>query len=364
MAYYDYSLCQSLSECNLDVTLCTSDKWFLNNYNNKFKIIQLYKKCSGDKYKIIKGINYIISSFKIFIFIIKHKFMIVHFQILELPIIDCGLIVSLKLFGKKIVFTPHDINHYKSNLLIRLTNKLVYKFCDSIIVHKKLNKEKLTKTNNINKNIISVVPHGGYEYFIGSYLKKDFAREKLNLNQKDKIILFFGNIIHIKGLHVLIDAMPLIKGKINDINLVIAGKTCDNINPQSIRKHIQRNNVENNITLNLGFIPDRDVSSYYFASDLVILPYLEISESGVYKYAQTCGIPVVCSNLDEFQDSIFNDQSGFLFDRNSSNDLANVIIDIFINDKINKFKRKDRKKKNSWFDISKQTKSIYLNIHK
>ena len=113
----------------------------------------------------------------------------------------------------------------------------------------------------------------------------------------------------------------------------------------------------------MGFIPDKDVASFYFASDLVILPYLEISESGVYKYAQTCGIPVVCSNLDEFQDSILHDQNGFLFNKNNSNDLANVIIDIFKNDKINKFKRKDGKTRNSWVEISRQTKSIYLNVY-
>lgn len=363
IAYYDYSLCQSLSDCNLDVTLCTSDRWFLNNYNNKFKIIQLYKRCSGDKSKVIKGINYIISSFKIFLFIIKHKFMVAHFQILELPIIDCGLIISLKLLGIKIVLTQHDINHYKSNSLSKLINNLIFKCCDSIIVHKAINKVKFNKANNIEEKIISVVPHGGYEYFIDSYLTKESARNKLKLNQTDKIILFFGNIIHIKGLHVLIDALPLIKGEINNINLVIAGRVCDNINPKSISKHIQKNKVENNVTLNLGFIPDKDVASFYFASDLVILPYLEISESGVYKYAQTCGIPVVCSNLDEFQDSILHDQNGFLFNKNNSNDLANVIIDIFINDKINKFKRKDGKTRNSWVEISRQTKSIYLNVY-
>ena len=47
--------------------------------------------------------------------------MVVHFQILELPIIDCGLIISLKLLGIKIVLTQH----LNIKLLINLLKELL-----------------------------------------------------------------------------------------------------------------------------------------------------------------------------------------------------------------------------------------------
>ena len=98
-----------------------------------------------------------------------------------------------------------------------------------------------------------------------------------------------------------------------------------------------------------------------FASDLVVLPYLEISESGVYKYAQTCRIPVLCSDIDEFKESIIEDKNGFMFKRNDYKDLAKSVIEIISSGKLQESGGNiiNSKNKNSWADIARNTATLY-----
>ena len=79
----------------------------------------------------------------------------------------------------------------------------------------------------------------------------------------------------VKGLDVLLKAMPEIIKSNPNILLLIAGKPWrddfskyeDLINDLKIRKYCQ---------LEIKFIDHKDVSSFYSASDIVVLPYRKI----------------------------------------------------------------------------------------
>jgi len=361
LAYYDYSLCQSLSEIGFNIQLCTSDKWLLGSYNNKFKIVKLYKKCSGNISKIRKGINYIISSINICKYIIKKNIQIVHYQILEFPIIDLMIMALLKMIGRTIIYTPHDLIPNKQYYFKQNITNWIYSISDEIIVHKKINKEYLLKQDRINQNKINVIPHGGYEYFVDNTITKEKARKILHLKSNLKIISYCGNITRIKGLHLLLEAMPIIYEKVSNIHLLIAGKPHMSFPKDTIIKQINMLSIKDLVTFNLEFIENNIFTQFYMASDLVILPYLRIYESGILKYAQTCKIPVLCSDLPEFKESMTEGETGYLFKTNDHYDLANSIIDIFNKDKLSRIKKTYNKSvdKLSWQPIACKTKIIY-----
>jgi glycosyltransferase involved in cell wall biosynthesis len=327
LAYYDYSLAQALSEQKVKAALCTSDRWILGAYKNDFKLLPLYQHCSGEVNKVLKGINYMRSSSRILRTTFKAKAEIVHFQVIELPAVDLALMLMLKLMGKHMVYTPHDITHNKNYLLNKQIQIWIYKLVDRIVAHNEANAKRLEKDFAVDRSKVRLVPHGIYEYFMVPSVTQATARRDLGLKDKEKIILFLGNIKNGKGFEVLLAAMPLLKAAMPECTLLIAGRTCGGITDNWVTDTIRDLGIESNVIVRLGFIPDDQIIKYYMCSDLVVLPYTEISESAVLRFAQTCGKPVICSDIDVFADAIRHGQTGYLFRNLGHEDLARRIVE-------------------------------------
>lgn len=362
LAYYDYSLCQSLSEKGLDVELCTSDKWILGSYQNTFRLALLYRCCSGEMNKVTKGVNYILSSFRILFHVLKSKAKVVHFQIVEFPLIDMLIMVSLKLFGKQIIFTPHDIFHNKKYPFNKLITSKLYSVANFIVVHKDVNKETLMDQFGVKPDKIRIIPHGSYEYFVDGSVTKECARKFLDFKDDYKIILFFGNIKPGKGIEILIKAMPLIRDKINKLRLVIAGRLGGGMTEEELLGALEKEGVRNITITKLEFIPEREIVFYYMASDIVVLPYTHVSESGVLRYAQSCGKTVVCSDLEEFKDTVVHGETGYLFRNKDYKDLTSQVILAFSEGKFERIGGKAKKlmeENYTWRKIASLTKTVY-----
>lgn len=365
LAYYDYSLCQSLSKLGINIELCTSDQWILSSYKNTFKLTYTYKRCSGNVSKIIKGFHYFKASVNVLIHAICIKASIVHFQIPEIPAIDLCLMVILKICGKKVVFTPHDIGHNKNFPLNKIILSYIYLIVDRIIVHKKANLDTIIKEFGVNTEKIRIVPHGGYEYFVNYSITKMEARNKLGYSKDHKILLFFGNIKLDKGLEILIKSIPLLRKEIQNIKLVIAGKACGGMTEDMVRSIVEKEGVYDLVDLNFGFIPVEEIEYFYMASDIVVLPYKKVSESGVVRFAQTCGKPVVCSDLEEFKDTVFCGETGYLFKTGDQADLALQIKTALSNERylqVGENAKRLMKDRYSWDKIGVVMTSIYREI--
>ena len=128
--------------------------------------------------------------------------------------------------------------------------------------------------------------------------------------------------------------MPLIRQKINNVRLVIAGRLACGLTKQWLIGELNKYSITDIVITKLEFIPDEAVAFYYMASDIVVLPYTEISESGVLRYAQTCGRAVMCSDLKEFQDTIVHGKTGYFFRKGDHIDLAKQVTNAFLNNKL------------------------------
>lgn len=365
LAYYDYSLCSSLCEHGIGVELYTSDRWFLDTKKNKFKTRTLYKNCSGDVPKIIKGMHYILSTIRIAAAVFKNKARIIHFQILELPFIDLFLMVILKINGRKLIYTPHDILHNKNFMFNRITASCIYRLVDRIVAHKESNLNNLIREFHISSGKVRIIPHGNYEYFIDADITKKGSRQQLGYQQDYKIILFFGNIKPSKGLEVLIKAVSLLKNELEDLKLVIAGRVIGKTSKRWIAEILDKENIADITVTNLEFIPNDLVIYYYMASDLIILPYTEVYESGVLKLAQTCGKVVICSELEEFKDTVIHGETGYFFKNGDYNDLAKQIKNALLNknlEEIGRNAKKLMKDRYGWDEIADLTKNMYREI--
>ena len=109
-----------------------------------------------------------------------------------------------------------------------------------------------------------------------------------------------------------------------------------------------------------------DLKNYFKDSDLVVLPYNKIFQSGVLLLSMSYGRAVLCSDLKPFKEIIEHNKSGYLFENGNFNDLADKIIDIYNNRKlipqIIENANSLLHNKYDWEIIGKSTKKLYEKI--
>ena len=140
-----------------------------------------------------------------------------------------------------------------------------------LIVHFEKAKEILIKQWQISSEKIDVIPHGIIP------VQNDYsiceARQKLDLPENKKILLFFGSIRPNKGLDILLKSMQEIVRYNPDVLLVIAGALPRDMSFQPYQDLIEKLNLDEHIKTFIEFIPDEKVDLFFAASDMVVLPY-------------------------------------------------------------------------------------------
>jgi glycosyltransferase involved in cell wall biosynthesis len=108
------------------------------------------------------------------------------------------------------------------------------------------------------------------------------------------------------------------------------------------------------------------VGHYYCASDLVVLPYKKIYQSGVLMMTLSYARPALVSNLPPLKDLIIDNKNGFLFRSEDINDLSERLNFILSDKKILLRIQKNGSKlindKFNWDKIGRLTKRAYQTI--
>ncbi|HXB30607.1 MAG TPA: glycosyltransferase [Puia sp.] len=161
------------------------------------------------------------------------------------------------------------------------------------------------------------VIHPLYDNFgeiIGKTSARKFLHEKLQLNieQDEKIILFFGFIRKYKGLDILLRAMAEPVMKNSGIRLLVAGEFYDD--QSSYLKLIDELKIKKQLILKTDFIPDAEVKYYLCGADAVIQPYRHATQSGVTPLAYHFEKPMIVSNVGSFAEQVLHEQTGLVSD--------------------------------------------------
>ncbi len=361
IAYYDFSLCYALSAAGLEVDLFSVDNHIVAKEPN-FKKRAIFVNTYGDSSRVNKGLHYLQALIKSYIFILKKKYKIVHFQKMELPLLDAVLFVLLKVAGKKIVYTPHDIVPFKYKR-IRYPIWLTYRIPDSLIVHNRQNSVDLQEKFGIKADRISVIPHGNYNYFLKDTSQKD-ARKRLGLPDNKKIILLFGNIRAGKGIETAVSALSYMNK--TGVLLLIAGKVSRGFDFEGLQTLIRQKGLEQNVQIRDAFIEDGLVEAYYRSGDVVAVPYIEGYESGVLKYAFSCGRPVIVSDLPEFAEYAADGENCLIFrkgdDRHFAEKLAMLLDSESLRHRVSMNAKRLSDSEWSWERCARQTRKVYENL--
>jgi glycosyltransferase involved in cell wall biosynthesis len=278
-----------------------------------------------------------------------------------------------KFLGKKTLLTVHNVNKRDrdSNDLWfnRLTLKIQYRLVDHLFVHTERMKRELSEQFDVSASKISVIPFGINNAVPNTSLSPDEARRRLGIAEKDRTILFFGNIAPYKGLEYLVEAFRLVMAGGGEYRLIIAGnpKNCESY-WSVIRDSLDHHANRDRILQKIEFVPDVETEVYFKAADVVVLPYRHIFQSGVLSLGYSFGLPVIASDVGAMREDIIEGKTGFVCRPEDPADLARVIEKYFSSDLYHKLSgrryeiQEYARQRYSWDVVGQMTVDVYAKL--
>lgn len=238
----------------------------------------------------------------------------------------CFFSLCKLLRGQKILFVCHNVFPHERFPMDRSLTRMVLKQGDFFITQSYMDAKDLRSIKE--DAVYTVTPHPTYNAFKMKNLSKEEARKILNIRAEDKVLLFFGFVREYKGLKYLLTAMGEIRKVIPDIQLWIVGDF--GRDKETYFQQINALQLENNIHVVEGYIADAEVEKYFAASNLVVLPYVSATQSGIVQIAFGFQKPVVVTNVGGLPDVVSAQRTGYVVEPRSGSAIADAVCDYFI----------------------------------
>ena len=285
------------------------------------------------------------------------------------------LMLYYKAMGKQIALTAHNVNQGRrdgnDSLLNRLTLTMQYRLTDHIFVHTQKMKNELIAEFGVSEQAVTVVRHPINDVFPDSCLTPAEAKRQLGLRNHEKAILCFGRIKPYKGIEHLLEAFQILVKDDGSYRLIIAGEVEERSKEylNQIRRMIPAELERNQqIVLKAQYIPDEEIELYLKASDVMVLSYNEIFQSGVLFLGYSFGLPVIATDVGSFKEEIVEGRTGFLCRPGDPKDLARAIKTYF-GSELYKNLGKTRKEikdhanvHHSWAAVAELTRNAYAKL--
>lgn len=311
-------------------------------HNNVITVLSNYEDINVNRFfpNIFKGnlifkiIKFSYCYFKLSLFLIKNNKKLFVYSYYG-SLIDTMFLLLFKITRVKIILDVHDIiklDAIKQNILNKVILYFITKFKYFIIHNTSVEKYLSHKSYhlfyfphpryNIDKNFDSIK--------ISPEIQSSIETSKLNL-------LFFGHIRYSKGIIELFHLFNSVKTKSFQfgINIIVAGQDTTNI--------IQKRNLSFNNNISSKFIL-RHISNheliYLFKKcDIILLPYKNITQSGIVEMAINFQLPMLLSNINYFIEYKKNFPSFCeIYEYSNSNNIISILT-----------KMKDSIKKNEYY---------------
>ncbi|MBK8605307.1 MAG: glycosyltransferase [Chitinophagaceae bacterium] len=253
----------------------------------------------------------------------------------------------------KIICIADNVIPHEKRIGDKLFTKYFLKSCDAFITMSEKVMADLRLFQKTKPAIL--VSHPLYDNF-GEIISKEEARERLSLNQEEKIILFFGFIRKYKGLDLLLEAMAEERIKESGIKLLVAGEYYEDA--KTYNEQIEKLGIKNQLILKTDFIPDSEVKYYLCAADAVIQPYRNATQSGVTPLAYHFEKPMVVTNVGGLPFLVPHEKVGLVVEPNAK-DIADGILKFYqLGEQFFIPHLRNEKQKYSWSNLVKAIQSL------
>ena len=167
-----------------------------------------------------------------------------------------------------------------------------------------------------------VLPHPLYSHF-GEKKDRTASEDKLGLEHGKKNILFFGLIRDYKGLDILLEAFA---GLDDSYQLVIAGEPYGSFS--RYEDLIEKAGKERIHTF-LHYIKDSEVSDFFSAADVSVLPYKSATQSGISSVSYHFEVPMIVTDTGGLKETVGDRGTGIVAGEISPDCIRKEILSYF-----------------------------------
>ena len=218
----------------------------------------------------------------------------------------------MRLWHIHVIFVAHNVVPHSGfgNLFYELFKWLSIRIADDVLVFSKNQSHVLWNKYHIRG---LMVPHPYIDFYEHFYRERKIGREPCT-------ILFFGVIRPNKGLEILIQAAEAARNQIPNLKVIIAGECPD------FSRYRGSIRTPSMFELHLERIPDEEVGMFFLRSQFLVLPYHDATQSGPLMISLGFNCPVIASNVGSFAEFIDSGETGLLFEKGNSEELAESIV--------------------------------------
>lgn len=230
-----------------------------------------------------------------------------------LPFLRCFLYSILRIMGKPILYTVHNVlPHDSDSLKNRVIYFVVYRVCSNyLIVHGESLKERLVSEFGVSDKKIVVAPIGSLNPPDNPAITKGEAMRSLGIANDEFVLLSFGLQRYYKGTHFLLRALS--EYKFRRFRLLIRGDSYDAKYCEMLKDIIEGEDFGNKVDCSFGYVSDQQMELVFKAADIVLLPYFEGSQSAVKLTAYSYGRPVLISDIGSLGEYVVPGVTGETF---------------------------------------------------
>jgi glycosyltransferase involved in cell wall biosynthesis len=216
----------------------------------------------------------------------------------------------------RVLFLCHNVVPHERSTVDGWLSRYALSQGDLFVVH---SREDLANLKELVPSPRAVVhPHPSYEVF-RTLDEGESASRPPGVRQ----ILFFGYVRAYKGLEYLLRAMPVVLKEL-DVRLAVVGEFYDGIT--TYRGLVAELGLQERVTLVDRYVPNEGVGRYFSQADLVVLPYVTATQSGIIQIAYSFGIPVVTTNVGGLPEVVEDGTTGYLVPPKDASALAQAIL--------------------------------------
>lgn len=147
-------------------------------------------------------------------------------------------------------------------------------------------------------------------------------------------IISVGRLVHRKGQDRLVEALPLIKAVIPNVQLIFVG---EGPHRKKLNRLIAKHEVAEHVRF-LGRVGFSELPEIISLGDVFVMPSrsrlfgLEVEGLGiVYLEASACGLPVIAGSSGGAPDAVIEGETGFVVDGNDLEEIADRTIKLLSN---------------------------------
>lgn len=208
-----------------------------------------------------------------------------------------GRLREIKETGTPVLWTVHNVEpHDGFRWGERRAYAALHRLVDLRIYHSESAREEALSRFGKGGGESLVVRHGNFDGVFPSPAPEDSVRSREGIAPARRLLLCFGQVRDYKGFDVAVRATGLLDP--GEVHLLVAGRPFERNG--ALLKRLA--GTRNDVALVLNEIDAQRLSDLLGAADAVLLPYREVTGSGVLLHALTAGRGVIASDLPYFRE--------------------------------------------------------------